>query len=63
MRVGVGRPPGRQDPADYVLQPIARRDEAEVALWADRAADAVTTLITEGLAAAQDRFNRTSPPA
>ena len=61
VRVGVGRPPGRQDPSDYVLQPIAKRDEAEVAIWADRAADAVTVLITDGLAAAQDRFNKTQP--
>ena len=61
VRVGVGRPPGRQDPADYVLQPIAKRDAAEIAIWADRAADAVTMLITEGLAAAQDRFNKTQP--
>jgi peptidyl-tRNA hydrolase, PTH1 family len=61
VRVGVGRPPGRQDPADYVLQPIAKRDEAELAVWVDRAADAVTVLLTEGLSAAQDRFNKTLP--
>ena len=63
VRIGVGRPPGRQDPADFVLQPIARRDEADIAIWTDRAADAVTSLVTEGLAAAQDRFNKTQPPA
>ena len=63
VRVGVGRPPGRQDPADYVLQPIATRDAADVAIWVDRAADAVTCLLTEGLAAAQDRFNKTQPTA
>ncbi|MEX0984720.1 MAG: aminoacyl-tRNA hydrolase [Actinomycetota bacterium] len=58
VRVGVGRPPGRQDPADFVLQPIGRQQQADVALWVDRAADAVECLITEGLAASQDRFNK-----
>jgi len=58
VRVGVGRPPGRQDPADYVLEPIGKRVEADIALWADRAADAVRSLIRDGLPATQDRFNR-----
>lgn len=61
VRVGVGRPPGRQDPSGYVLAPIAKRDEADIAIWVDRAADAVTCLITEGLETAQDRFNRAAP--
>jgi PTH1 family peptidyl-tRNA hydrolase len=58
VRVGIGRPPGRQDPADFVLVPIGKKDEAEVARWVDRAADAVRSLISVGLAATQDRFNR-----
>jgi PTH1 family peptidyl-tRNA hydrolase len=58
IRVGIGRPPGRQDPADYVLVPIGKKDEAEIARWVDRAADAVRSLISLGLAATQDRFNR-----
>ncbi len=58
VRVGIGRPPGRQDPADFVLVPIGKKDEAEVARWVDRAADAVHSLISVGLAATQDRFNR-----
>ena len=58
VRVGIGRPPGRQDPADYVLEPIGKRVEADVALWVDRAADAVRSLIRDGLPATQDRFNR-----
>ncbi len=32
VRVGIGRPPGRQDPADFVLQPVGSRDEADVAI-------------------------------
>lgn len=58
VRVGVGRPPGRQDPADYVLQPFAKREGADVEILVDAAADAVRALIIEGLAAAQDKHNR-----
>jgi PTH1 family peptidyl-tRNA hydrolase len=58
VRVGVGRPPGRQDPADYVLQPFSKREETDVAILTDAAADAVRSLIVDGLAAAQDRHNR-----
>jgi peptidyl-tRNA hydrolase, PTH1 family len=61
VRVGIGRPPGRQDPADYVLQPFPKREEVEVALLVDDAADAVRTLILEGLERTQDRFNRPGP--
>ena len=58
VRVGVGRPPGRQDPADFVLQPFAKREEPDVALLIDAAADAVESLIIDGLAATQDKHNR-----
>jgi PTH1 family peptidyl-tRNA hydrolase len=61
VRVGIGRPPGRQDPADFVLQPVAARDEADLALLVDHAADAVRALVSEGLERTQDRFNRSSP--
>jgi len=62
VRIGIGRPPGRQDPADYVLQPIGKKLEADVAIWVDRAADSVASLVADGLAATQDRFNRQAPP-
>ena len=58
VRLGVGRPPGRQDPADYVLELFAPRERDEVAVLVQEAADAVRTIGREGLAAAQDRFNR-----
>jgi len=58
VRVGIGRPPGRQDPADFVLEPIRKRDETDVVIQVERAADAVRSLIRDGLAATQDRFNR-----
>ncbi len=61
VRVGVGRPPGRKDPADFVLDPFAKREEVDVAILVDAAADAVRSLIVDGLAAAQDRHNRSGP--
>ena len=63
VRVGIGRPPGRQDPADFVLQPVRARDEADLALLVSHAADAVRALIAEGLERTQDRFNRSTPSA
>jgi peptidyl-tRNA hydrolase, PTH1 family len=60
VRIGIGRPPGRQDPAGFVLEPIPKRMEAELAILVSEAADAVRCLIAEGLPAAQDRFNRKS---
>ena len=61
VRLGVGRPPGRQEPADYVLEPFAKREEADVALLIQEGADAVRTLVVDGLAAAQDRHTRGGP--
>lgn len=61
VRVGIGRPPGRQEPADFVLQPVAARDRADLALLVSHAADAVRSLIADGLERTQDRFNRTAP--
>jgi peptidyl-tRNA hydrolase, PTH1 family len=58
VRIGVGRPPGRQDPADFVLRPFSRTEAGDVPLLVDDAADAVRSLIADGLAATQDRFNR-----
>jgi peptidyl-tRNA hydrolase, PTH1 family len=63
VRVGIGRPPGRQDPADYVLQPIGKSQLEDLAVTIARAADAVGSLITEGLEAAQQRFNRGAAPS
>ena len=58
VRLGVGRPPGRQDPADFVLQPFAKAERADADLLAEEAADAVLALVTDGLQAAQGRHNR-----
>jgi len=55
--VGVGRPPGRQDAADYVLKPFSATERKELDLVIALAADAVEDLVTKGLAEAQQRFH------
>ncbi len=57
VRFGIGRPPGRQDPADFVLSPYPASQREDVALEVTRAADATEALILVGLAEAQSRFN------
>lgn len=57
VRVGIGRPPGRQDPADFVLRDYSAAERKELPLQLELAADAVETLVGEGLVAAQNRFN------
>ncbi len=58
LRVGIDRPPGRMDPADYVLQPFDEDQGELVAEAVSRAAAAVECWLAEGVAAAMDRFNR-----
>lgn len=57
VRIGIGRPQGRQDPADYVLKPFSRaeRDDADRAVAT--AGDAVLDLLADGLEAAQNRHH------
>ena len=57
VRCGIGRPPGRQAPADFVLTSFPASAREELALEIDRAADAVEALILRGLEAAQNTFN------
>lgn len=57
VRFGIGRPPGRQDPADYVLQDFSVVQRRELDLLVDRCADAVEQLLTQGLAATQNQFH------
>ena len=57
VRVGVGRPPGRQDPADWVLARVPAKQRADMDVQVALAADAVETIITHGLTAAQNRFH------
>jgi PTH1 family peptidyl-tRNA hydrolase len=57
VRFGIGRPPGRMDPADYVLKDFSAVERKELAFHIDRCADAVETLVAKGLAAAQNAFH------
>ena len=57
VRVGIGRPPGRQDPADFVLKDFSTVERKELPLEVDRCADATEALISTGLAAAQNTFH------
>ncbi|QFU86161.1 aminoacyl-tRNA hydrolase [Amycolatopsis sp. YIM 10] len=57
VRFGVDRPPGRMDPADYVLKDFSTVERKELALNLDRCADAVEALIANGLLAAQNAFH------
>jgi peptidyl-tRNA hydrolase, PTH1 family len=57
VRFGIGRPPGRQDPADFVLRDFSATERKELPLHLDRAADAVEALLADGLEAAQNKFN------
>jgi PTH1 family peptidyl-tRNA hydrolase len=57
VRVGIGRPPGRQDPADFVLSNYSGAERKELPFEVDRAADAVETLISEGLERTQQKYN------
>jgi len=57
VRFGIGRPPGRQDPADYVLRDFSAAERKELGYLVDRAADAVEALLADGLESAQNKFN------
>ena len=57
VRVGIGRPPGRQDPADWVLDPFSGAERAELPLLVSDAADAVELLVEDGLLAAQQKHH------
>jgi PTH1 family peptidyl-tRNA hydrolase len=54
VRIGVGRPPGRKDPAAYVLEAFSAAERAEVPTICEQAADATELLIAEGLEPAQN---------
>jgi PTH1 family peptidyl-tRNA hydrolase len=57
VRFGIGRPPGRQDPADYVLSDFSAVERKELDYLVDRAADAVETVMERGLEAAQNLYH------
>lgn len=57
LRVGIGRPPGRQDPADFVLSDFPARERGELGVTLEQAADAVEEVVGLGFEAAQQRLH------
>ena len=57
VRVGIGRPPGRMDAADYVLRDFAGAERKDLGILLEEAADAVHLVMSRGLLEAQQRFH------
>jgi PTH1 family peptidyl-tRNA hydrolase len=57
VRFGVGRPPGRQDPTDFVLNEFSSAERKDLPFSVDRTADAVESLMTNGLDVTQGKYN------
>ncbi|WP_293781662.1 aminoacyl-tRNA hydrolase [uncultured Aeromicrobium sp.] len=58
VRVGIGRPPGRQSVHDFVLKPFSSAERRELGVHVEEAADAVESLLADGLVKTQSAFNR-----
>jgi PTH1 family peptidyl-tRNA hydrolase len=61
VRFGIGRPPGRQDPADYVLSDFGAAERKELDFLVDRAADVVEAVVLEGVEWAQNKYHGNGP--
>ncbi len=61
VRFGIGRPPGRMDPATFVLRDFTAAEHKELPFLIDRSADATETLIAKGLAVAQNIYHTDLP--
>lgn len=57
LRIGIGRPPGRMDPAAYVLQNFSEAEEERFAVTREEAADAIECWLERGIEAAMNRYN------
>jgi PTH1 family peptidyl-tRNA hydrolase len=57
VRLGIGRPPGRQDPAEFVLREFSAAERKDLGYVVDRAADAVESLIAHGLEPTQNEYH------
>jgi peptidyl-tRNA hydrolase, PTH1 family len=57
VRFGIGRPPGRQDPAEFVLREFSGAERKDLPFHLDRAADAVEALVAQGLETAQNDYH------
>ena len=57
VRLGIGRPMGQQDPADFVLNQFSKEEKKDLPEFLDRGADVVESLIEKGLDFTQSKFN------
>ncbi len=57
LRIGIGRPPGRMDPARYVLQDFADEEQVELSEVLERAANSALVFVIEGIESAMTKFN------
>jgi PTH1 family peptidyl-tRNA hydrolase len=57
IRLGIGRPMGEQDPADFVLKQFSKEEKKSLEEFIDRGADCVEFLIEKGLDLTQSKFN------
>lgn len=57
LRIGIGRPPGRMDPAAFVLQNFSREEMKVLSTIVDRAADAALEFVVNGLNLAMNKYN------
>ncbi len=57
IRVGIGRPPGQQEVADFVLKDFSSTEKKDLGVTLETSADAIEAILTDGLTAAQQRFH------
>ncbi|MSO25382.1 MAG: aminoacyl-tRNA hydrolase [Candidatus Nanopelagicaceae bacterium] len=57
IRMGIGRPIGDQDPADFVLKPFSKDERGDIDQFIQKGADAISSLVVNGLDQAQTAFN------
>jgi len=63
LRLGIGRPPGRMDPANFILQNFSRDEMKSLSEILDRAADAALEFVMNGLDKAMNKFNGSIEPS
>jgi peptidyl-tRNA hydrolase, PTH1 family len=63
VRIGVGKPPSKEQGADHVLSRISKRDREAMDVTIEEAADAVELIVADGVAAAMNRYNARTPDA
>ena len=57
IRIGIGRPPGRMDPSDYVLQNFSKKDEQDLPFLMETITKAVISIMDSGIEVAMNKFN------